>query len=317
MGKQTVAVITTLGLLAYFIVTLSPVSANQMVVDVFIRNQLPIPVSSITITHFVPVDIYAQVGYIESGTFPPSDFQWYVNGEPTKFESAGNSVYRFTPQAIGKYVITVTVNGEINSDLITVTVIPEQSSFNFVTPWVWETPPNLTVESPTNGTYTERVLLNFTVEAPTNWFNNQSGNWNEFNLYNTAIEQRLKSISYFLDGNLTTITVDSNLGLPYKGSVELTNLTEGTHQLTVFTNATGVYRSFRGFFAETQINDFNKTVIDFNFIPSPASSPINPSVNQTVEPLNMGIVVLLVLVVIGCLLLYRRHRKTANSVKKL
>jgi hypothetical protein len=159
MRKQTVVVITTLALIVYFIITLSPVSANQMVVNVFLRNQLPIPVSSITITHFVPVDVYAQVSYVQSGTMPPSDFQWYVNGEPTKFESASNSVYTFTPQAIGKYVITVTVNGETNSELVTVSVIPEQSSFNFVTPWVWESPPKLIIESPINETtYTGRAF---------------------------------------------------------------------------------------------------------------------------------------------------------------
>ncbi len=54
--------------------------------------------------------------------------------------------------------------------------------FEFVTPWVWESPPKLTIESPINGTYTGRAILNFTVEAPNNWFNNQSENWNEFNL---------------------------------------------------------------------------------------------------------------------------------------
>ena len=120
-------------------------------------------------------------------------------------------------------------------------------------------PTKLTIESPINGTYTGRALLNFTVEAPNNWFNNQRGKWNDFNLYNTAIEQKLKSISYVLDGNLTIIPVDSNLGLPYKGSIELTNLTKGTHQLINYANATGVYRSFRGFFAQTQINDSNST----------------------------------------------------------
>jgi len=200
-----------------------------------------------------------------------------------------------------------------------VTLLPvsaEQPPFNFVTPWVWESPPKLIIESPINRTYTGRALLNFTVEAPNNWFNNQSINWNDFNLYNTAIDQKLKSISYVLDGNLTTIPVDSNLCLPYKGSIELTNLTEGTHQLIIYTNATGVYRSFRGFFAQTQINDSNKTVIDFDFIPAPTSSPINASANQTVELLNIGIVLVIVIAVIGCMLVvFRRHRKTANLSK--
>ena len=39
-------------------------------------------------------------------------------------------------------------------------------------------------------------MLNFTVEAPKYWLNNQSINWNDFNQKNTAIEQKLKSITY-------------------------------------------------------------------------------------------------------------------------
>jgi hypothetical protein len=134
MKNQAFAVIATIALFVCFIFTLSPASANQMVVDVFIINQFPIPVSSITITHFVPVDIYAQVSYVQSGTMPPSDFQWYVNGEPTKFESASNSVHTFTPQANGKYVITVTVNGETNSKIVTVTVVAESTQEPASTP---------------------------------------------------------------------------------------------------------------------------------------------------------------------------------------
>ena len=313
MRKQTFAVITALALLVFFIPALPPVSANRMVVDVFIRNQVPIPVSSITITRFAPVDVYAQVSYVQSGTMPPSTFVWYVNGVPVKTDVIGSSTFTFTPTASGEYNITVTVNGETNSERVTVTVIAEQPSSTFVTPWVWESPPTLIVESPINGTYTEKATLNFTVEAPNNWFSNQSASWNEFNRYNTAIEQKLKSISYILDGNLTTIPVDCNLGSPYKGSIELTNLTQGTHQLIVYTNATGVYRSFRGYFVQTQINDTNQTIIDFNFIPAPPS-PINASANQTVELLNIGIILVIIIVIMGCILVvFRRHRGRINS----
>lgn len=188
--------------------------------------------------------------------------------------------------------------------------------FEFVTPWVWDGSPNLTIESPTvNGTYTGTVMLNFTVEKSSYWFNNQSGNWDDFNLKNTAIEQKLKSVTYVLDGYLTTIPVDSNLCLPYKGSVELANLTEGTHQLIVYTNATGVYRSFRGFFAQIQVNDSNKTAIVFNFAPTPTPSPTIAPASQIVQILNIGIVLVIVIVVIGCLLVVRRHRKPISQNK--
>jgi hypothetical protein len=191
--------------------------------------------------------------------------------------------------------------------------------FEFVTPWVWESSPNLTIESPTaNGTYTGTVMLNFTVEKSSYWFNNQSGYWNDFyldnfNLKNTTIEQKLKSVTYVLDGYLTTIPVDSNLFLPYKGSVELANLTEGTHQLIVYTNATGVYRSFRGFFAQTQINDSNKTAIVFTFTPTPSPTPLSNQESFSVVPVVISVAAV-VLVAAGLLVYHKKYKK--DLVKK-
>ena len=189
------------------------------------------------------------------------------------------------------------------------------SPFEFATPWVWESPPNLRIESPTNGTYNGLVMLNFTVAAPKFWFNNQSGNWDDFNLKNTAIEQKLKSVTYVLNGYLTTIPVDSNLCLPYKASIELANLSEGTHHFIVYTNATGVYRSFRGFFAQTQNNDSNKTAIVFNFVPKPTPSPTTAPVSQMVQAFTVGIVLVIVIVVISCLLAIKRYRKIISQNK--
>ncbi len=292
-------------------VMLSPVNANKMVFDVF-----PLSGSgshgngvwSITIYLNQAVDIYAQVSYVQSGTVPPSTFVWYVNEIAVKSDVIGSSTFTFAPTALGVYNITVTVNGETNSKLVTVNVISKSTPFNFVTPWVWDSPPKLIVESPINGTNIERALLNFTVEAPNNWFNNQSENWNDFNLYNTAIEQKLKSISYFLDGNLTTISVDSNLCLPYKGSVELTNLTEGTHQLIVYTNATGVYRSFRGFFAQTQINDSNKTAIVFTFTPKLLPTPLSNQASFPLVPVTSIAVAVVALAIVGLLVYLKKHK---------
>jgi hypothetical protein len=185
--------------------------------------------------------------------------------------------------------------------------------FKFVTPWVWESSPNLTIESPCSGTYTGRVTLNFTVEKPSYWFNNESKYW-----ITSAVEQTLKSVTYVLDGNSTTISVDSNLCLPYKGSIELTNLTERTHQLIVYMNATGVYRSFRGFYAQTQINDSNKTAIVFTFTPTPSPVPTITSINQTVQSYYFDITVVVLAVVVLLvisLLLFRKHRKLASLSK--
>jgi hypothetical protein len=190
--------------------------------------------------------------------------------------------------------------------------------FKFVTPWIWETPPNLTIESPTvNGTYTGSVMLNFTIEKTSYWFNNQSSNWNEFNQKNTAIEQKLISVTYILDDYLTTIPVDSNLCVPYKSSIELANLTEGTHQLILSTNATGVYRSFRGYFAQTQIYNSNKTAIVFNFSPAPSDTPTSTSANQLVHSYyaDITIVILSLVALLVSILIYRKHQKHSTLNK--
>lgn len=210
-----------------------------------------------------------------------------------------------------KLLITLVLCLAIVSFSISAVYASVSPPFEFITPWVWDGSPKLTIESPVNRTYIGRIMLNFTVEASSYWFNNQSSNRYDFNRKNTAIEQKLKSVTYVLDGYLTTIPVDSNLCLPYEGSIELANLTEGTHQLKVYTNATGVYKSFRGFFAETQINDSIKSTIVFNFIPTPTPSPTIAPAHQMVQVLNIGIVLVIVILVIGCLLVIRRHRRTS------
>ena len=128
MRKQTVTVITTLALLFYSIVTLPPVSADKMIVDVFPLSDsktLSNGVWSTTIYLNQEVDIYAQVSYVQSGTVPPSTFVWYVNGIAVKSDVIGSSTLTFSPTSLGVYNITVTVNGETNSELVTVTVIAE------------------------------------------------------------------------------------------------------------------------------------------------------------------------------------------------
>lgn len=126
MKEQTLAVITTLALLVYFIVTLSPVSANRMVVDVFPLSNSKYQSDSMWFTTIYlnqAVNIYAQVSYVQSGTVPPSTFVWYVNGIAVKSDVIGSSTLTFSPTSLGVYNITVTVNGETNSELVTVTVI--------------------------------------------------------------------------------------------------------------------------------------------------------------------------------------------------
>jgi hypothetical protein len=263
-----------------------------------------------TITLHETVNFTAQVSY-------PANITWYCDDINVQSEFSTFSCYTFIPKAVGVYFVKLSVDGFTNPPpigAIKVTVIEyayESPPFQFVTPWVWESPPKLTIESPINGTYAERAMLKFTVEAPNNWFNNQSENWNDFNLKNTAIEQKLVSISYVLDGNLITIPVDSNLCLPYHGSIELANLTEGTHQLIVYINATGVYRSFRGFFAQTQINDTRATTVVFNFIP-PSAPSLTPSTTPppTLKVEAIALVSMIIgVVAVASLLAYFKKRK--------
>jgi hypothetical protein len=63
------------------------------------------------------------VGYIQSEIFPPANYVWYVNGGVVKSETIGDSTYIFIPKTLGRFTITLTVNGESNSQAIAVTVV--------------------------------------------------------------------------------------------------------------------------------------------------------------------------------------------------
>jgi len=85
--------------------------------------------------------------------------------------------------------------------------------------------------------------------------------------------------------------------------------TEGTHLLIVYMHATGVYRSFRDFFAQTQIDDPNGIVIVFDFDPAVTPSPLSRYPPKP-EPIDLlfPISVMLASVIVS-FMLWRRHRK--------
>ncbi len=174
-----------------------------------------------------------------------------------------------------------------------------------VTPYSFDKAPILTVNSPINGSYTGRVMLNYTIEKPQVWFNSQHRVY-----INKAPEQRLTSLTYVLDGKSTVISLNSTLVLPCRGAVELTNLTEGKHQLTVSVNASGVYRSFRGYFAETKAADSIRTNIEFTYIPPPTASPKDGSTYDTIYEVHvLGITLTLAVLIIGLVIVRKELKK--------
>jgi len=106
----------------------------------------------------------------------------------------------------------------------------------------WTASPNISLNSPLNKTYSDNVLLNFTVTASESWlsfpvsFDYESG---------SGLAQELLSVDYYVDGEFYgSIAANSNLSSPFQYSVNLTNLKDGSHSLTVCTNSTGVARDW-------------------------------------------------------------------------
>jgi hypothetical protein len=130
------------------------------------------------------------------------------------------------------------------------------ADFQFVVPWVWDAPPTISIHSPINETSVNQILLNFTVAKPERWYNVQNPKWDS-----SAIEQKLNSVSYEIDGNLSEpIAADTNLWAPFNFSVILTNLDDGAHTLKVQANSTGVFRDSHGFWHTTPMCSTSQTV---------------------------------------------------------
>jgi hypothetical protein len=86
-------------------------------------------------------------------------------------------------------------------------------------------PPIITLHSPSNQTYTNTVLLNFTVKP--------SGSWTG---------QELLSVNYYIDGKYGWAPVGehNDLSTPFNHYLYLTNLSDGVHSIEVFAQATGL-----------------------------------------------------------------------------
>jgi len=109
-------------------------------------------------------------------------------------------------------------------------------------PWFearWTDPPVIFMHSPTNGTFRDAVLLNFTVTKPEKWKDTPTVYLSTPTRYGEI--QQFNYAKIEVDGELyRQIEVHSNLSSPFRHTEDLTNLTEGTHTLQVFAFGTGV-----------------------------------------------------------------------------
>jgi hypothetical protein len=109
-------------------------------------------------------------------------------------------------------------------------------------PWYedrWTDPPVILLHSPTNETYRDDVLLNFSVIKPEKWKSNPTVYLGTPTRYGDI--QQLDFVRIEVDGKLyRLIEVHSNLSSPFSYSEDLTNLRDGMHSLRIYAYGTGV-----------------------------------------------------------------------------
>jgi hypothetical protein len=104
----------------------------------------------------------------------------------------------------------------------------------------YESPPIVSIHSPANGAYVNRVLLNFTVTKSGDWLSTPIS----FS-YAGGLSQKLVSVSFHIDGKFYgSVAPNSNLSSPFNYSLYLANLTDGSHTLVVRADSTGVVRNW-------------------------------------------------------------------------
>ena len=93
-----------------------------------------------------------------------------------------------------------------------------------------DAPPLVSLDSPLNRTYNGKVLLNFTISAPRNWY----------------YTEKVSTVEYSVDWkHCETFILNSNLSEPFSYSTVLENLTDGNHVLRIFVDSTGwFYQQF-------------------------------------------------------------------------
>jgi hypothetical protein len=106
----------------------------------------------------------------------------------------------------------------------------------------YDSPPTVSIHSPKNDTDVNSVLLNITVTKPEDWldtpisFSYEPG---------SGLSQKLVTVSFYVDGKVYgSADANSNLSSPFDYSLQLENLTDGSHILLVRADSTGVVRNW-------------------------------------------------------------------------
>jgi len=109
-------------------------------------------------------------------------------------------------------------------------------------PWYedrWTDPPVISIHSPTNETYRDVILINFTMTKPEKWKSYPTVYLGTPTRYGDV--QQLDHITIEVDEKLyRLIEVHSNLSSPFSYSENLSNLRDGIHSLRIFAYGAGV-----------------------------------------------------------------------------
>ena len=106
----------------------------------------------------------------------------------------------------------------------------------------YDSPPKIIINSPKNGTYVNSVLLNVTVTKSDNWLDTPISFSYE---PDGGLSQRLVTVSFYVDGKVYgSVSPNSDLSSPFSYSLQLENLTDGSHILLVRADSTGVVRDW-------------------------------------------------------------------------
>ncbi len=157
--------------------------------------------------------------------------------------------------------------------IVAVTIVVEAGSANPLRIERHTAPPSIILSSPLNMTYTHDALLNVTVTKSETWLSDPIGFGYESS---SGLAQKLISVDFLVDGKLwESIPADSVLATPFSYSTHLTNLTDGSHSLTVVANTKGVERDWIG--SKVYYVAANASSANVHFTvetPSPSSSSI-------------------------------------------
>jgi hypothetical protein len=164
----------------------------------------------------------------------------------------------------------------------------------------WTASPNISLNSPLNKTYSDKVLLNFTVTASESWLSNPVSFDYE---PSSGLAQELLSVNYYVDGEFCdSIAANSHLSSPFQYSVYLTDLKDGSHSLMVRTNSTGVERDWISGTVYNVPANSSSVIVHFTLETTP------PSLSVFLTTLLIAAVVLVAIVSVGLLVYFKKRR---------